>query len=118
MRRIIRYAPLVKDATKRRIMERDRYTCQYCGAHATVIDHIIPRDTFGSSNRDDNLVASCVRCNLKLTDKQFSGFSAKKLFIWNYLESIGEHIQPRKHTESRATLPIGHRARSQSTRYI
>ncbi|MEO0146712.1 MAG: HNH endonuclease [candidate division WOR-3 bacterium] len=50
--------------TKRNILRRDGYTCQYCGSkgEAMTVDHIIPRSQGG---RDDweNLVCACHACN-------------------------------------------------------
>jgi 5-methylcytosine-specific restriction endonuclease McrA len=50
--------------TKREILRRDDYTCQYCGQHASylTIDHIIPR-RLGGRHTWENLVAACPSCN-------------------------------------------------------
>jgi len=48
--------------TRERILRRDRQTCQYCGADANTVDHIIPR-RLGGNDSDDNLLAACARCN-------------------------------------------------------
>ncbi len=49
-----------------RILERDNFTCRYCGLRAPdielQIDHVIPASKGGSS-QDSNLVAACVECN-------------------------------------------------------
>lgn len=55
-----------KSLSRKNILLRDHYTCQYCGkvlnpAELT-LDHVIPRSKGGSSNWD-NLVACCKRCN-------------------------------------------------------
>jgi hypothetical protein len=47
---------------RERILRRDQYTCNYCGQEATTVDHVIPR-RLGGLDTDDNLVASCSRCN-------------------------------------------------------
>ncbi len=50
--------------TKREILRRDDYTCQYCGQsspHLTV-DHIVPR-RLGGDHSWNNLVAACPACN-------------------------------------------------------
>ena len=47
---------------KRWVLERDRYTCVYCGKPANEVDHVIPRHLNGS-DAPSNLVASCRRCN-------------------------------------------------------
>ena len=48
------------------ILERDKFTCQYCGKTADEvkldIDHIIPLSK-GGSNTNDNLITSCEKCN-------------------------------------------------------
>ena len=52
--------------TRRNVLERDRHTCQYCnlkGEHLT-LDHVIPRSR-GGGDAWENLVAACVRCNVK-----------------------------------------------------
>ena len=50
--------------TKREILRRDDFTCQYCGQHATylTIDHVVPR-RLGGLHSWDNLVAACPSCN-------------------------------------------------------
>lgn len=50
--------------TKREILRRDDYTCQYCGRRAIylTIDHIIPR-RLGGQHIWENLVAACPACN-------------------------------------------------------
>jgi 5-methylcytosine-specific restriction endonuclease McrA len=50
--------------TKREILRRDNYSCQYCGAHSTTltIDHIIPRH-MGGGHTWENLVTACQSCN-------------------------------------------------------
>ena len=52
--------------SRKNILMRDRYTCQYC--HHTMpsgeltLDHVIPRSRSGESAWE-NLVACCYRCN-------------------------------------------------------
>lgn len=50
--------------TKREILRRDNFTCQYCGLRASVltIDHIVPR-RLGGTHSWENLVAACPACN-------------------------------------------------------
>lgn len=50
--------------TKREILRRDNYTCQYCGQTAPhlTVDHIIPR-RMGGKYSWDNLVTACPACN-------------------------------------------------------
>ena len=52
--------------TRRNILMRDRYTCQYCEntrpAGELTLDHVIPRSRNGGSSWE-NLVACCIPCN-------------------------------------------------------
>jgi 5-methylcytosine-specific restriction endonuclease McrA len=60
---IKRPRPRVK-LTKREILRRDDFTCQYCGQRAShmTIDHIIPRH-MGGQHTWENLVTACSICN-------------------------------------------------------
>jgi 5-methylcytosine-specific restriction endonuclease McrA len=52
--------------SRKNILLRDRYTCQFCGdlfpAVELTLDHVIPRSRGGRTDWD-NLVACCHRCN-------------------------------------------------------
>jgi 5-methylcytosine-specific restriction endonuclease McrA len=50
--------------TKREVLRRDDYTCQYCGQRSPylTVDHVIPRH-LGGQHSWDNLVAACPSCN-------------------------------------------------------
>ena len=52
--------------TRKNILKRDNYTCQYCGivCKNITIDHIIPKDKKGADTWT-NLVSACSHCNLK-----------------------------------------------------
>lgn len=57
--------------SKREILRRDEFTCQYCGRrgrHLT-LDHVIPRHQNGPHTWK-NLVAACMFCNRKKGGKQ------------------------------------------------
>src|SRR4030042_1465108 len=49
------------------ILQRDDFTCQYCGRRSPEVplevDHIIPR-SYGGSDKRTNLITSCRDCNL------------------------------------------------------
>jgi 5-methylcytosine-specific restriction endonuclease McrA len=53
--------------SKKNILRRDKYTCQYCSLDLTdkeaTVDHIVPRHR-GGGNSWVNLVACCRDCNL------------------------------------------------------
>jgi 5-methylcytosine-specific restriction endonuclease McrA len=52
--------------TKREILRRDAYTCQYCGGRSgrLTIDHVVPRHR-GGDHSWANLVTACAGCNLR-----------------------------------------------------
>lgn len=54
------------------ILERDKFTCQYCGRKAPdvvlVIDHVIPVSK-GGSNNASNLATACFECNSQKSNK-------------------------------------------------
>jgi len=54
--------------SRRRILDRDGHTCQYCGVRATTIDHVFPASR-GGGNTWTNLVAACERCNTLKGDR-------------------------------------------------
>ncbi|MDO9575017.1 MAG: HNH endonuclease [bacterium] len=50
--------------TRKNIMKRDGYSCQYCGIKGVPMtcDHVIPK-TRGGDDSWENLVCSCMECN-------------------------------------------------------
>jgi len=52
--------------TRRTILARDNYTCQYCGAtpvrQELTLDHVLPRSRGGKSTWE-NVVTACKKCN-------------------------------------------------------
>lgn len=62
------------DAQRRRVLDRDGWTCVYCGAHLAgadaTVDHVQP--IVGNPGRryaDHELVACCRRCNGRKQDR-------------------------------------------------
>lgn len=56
--------------SRRNVLHRDNYTCQYCGErrHDLTIDHIFPRSR-GGRDSWENVVAACLKCNVKKGDR-------------------------------------------------
>ncbi|MHB1317394.1 MAG: HNH endonuclease [Anaerolineae bacterium] len=54
--------------TRRAVLMRDNYTCQYCGGRPTggdmTIDHVLPRIRGGATSWE-NVVCACQRCNTR-----------------------------------------------------
>ncbi len=57
-----------RSLSRKNILLRDRYTCQYCArtssAGELTLDHVVPRSRGGGSTWE-NLVACCIECNNK-----------------------------------------------------
>jgi 5-methylcytosine-specific restriction endonuclease McrA len=62
--RIPRMLPLA--VTRRGVLKRDNFTCQYCGRSLhpceLTLDHVVPRSR-GGKNCWENVVAACKPCN-------------------------------------------------------
>jgi 5-methylcytosine-specific restriction endonuclease McrA len=54
--------------SRRGVFVRDDGVCQYCGARAESIDHVIPRSR-GGRHEWENVVAACRRCNTGKRDR-------------------------------------------------
>jgi len=72
-----------------KILERDHYTCQYCGLDASsvfenslimTVDFIHPRSQKGRK-KPENLVAACRPCNLIKGHRIFKDFEEAKAFV-------------------------------------
>lgn len=50
------------EAVRAYVLDRDAYTCHWCGARATTVDHVIARAQ-GGTDALTNLVAACSPCN-------------------------------------------------------
>ena len=61
--------PLGWAKIRARVLRRDNNTCQYCGAPATEVDHVVPVSR-GGSHHTSNLAASCSGCNAKRNYQQ------------------------------------------------
>jgi hypothetical protein len=67
---LLHWDPAAADPAQRRIhpilrgavLDRDGWTCRYCGREATEVDHVDPRAR-GGATTPANLVAACRPCN-------------------------------------------------------
>lgn len=50
--------------SRRAVFVRDSFQCQYCGAPADNVDHVLPRSR-GGGHTWDNVVAACRPCNTR-----------------------------------------------------
>jgi 5-methylcytosine-specific restriction endonuclease McrA len=57
--------------SRRAVFVRDDHACQYCGANAENLDHVIPRSR-GGEHVWENVVAACRRCNAKKENRLLS----------------------------------------------
>ncbi len=55
------------------VLERDRYTCFYCGQAGNTIDHIIPI-VQGGTDHISNLVTACQWCNSAKSNASVENF--------------------------------------------
>jgi 5-methylcytosine-specific restriction endonuclease McrA len=50
--------------SRRAVLVRDNFQCQYCGSKAENVDHVIPKSR-GGAHSWDNVVAACRPCNAR-----------------------------------------------------
>ena len=70
--RLVRYVHIPRQyrvaVNRRTVFARDGSRCQYCGAPAENLDHVIPRSK-GGPHTWENVVAACRRCNTRKEDR-------------------------------------------------
>ncbi len=70
--RLVRYVSVPYDyrvaVNRRTVFARDGGACQYCGASAENLDHVIPRSK-GGPHTWENVVAACRPCNTRKEDR-------------------------------------------------
>ncbi len=66
LRNYVRISRRTISPTRKNILKRDAYRCQYCGTKIgpMTVDHIIPK-TLNGKDTWENLTCACVRCNTK-----------------------------------------------------
>jgi 5-methylcytosine-specific restriction endonuclease McrA len=60
--------PRRRSLNRRAVFVRDDHKCQYCGAPADSLDHVVPRSR-GGDHSWENVVAACSRCNTHKRDR-------------------------------------------------
>ena len=86
--------------TRRAVFGRDGHRCQYCGATAESIDHVVPRSR-GGDHTWENVVACCRPCNIRKGDRLLreTGFTLRskpappRRYAWIYA-SAGFQMDP------------------------
>jgi 5-methylcytosine-specific restriction endonuclease McrA len=88
---------------RRAVFARDGHRCQYCGASAENIDHVVPRSR-GGEHVWENVVAACRPCNTRKEDRLLHEVglslrrkpSAPKELTWIVVSvgSVHPHWQP------------------------
>jgi 5-methylcytosine-specific restriction endonuclease McrA len=68
--------------TKKNVLLRDDYLCQYCGIKGErlmTVDHVVPRSKGGPSTWE-NLVCACMRCNNRKNNRtpEHAGMTLRK----------------------------------------
>lgn len=75
---------------RERILRRDLWECYWCGADANTVDHIVPVAK-GGQDVDENLVASCKKCNYSKQDKMPDEFQLQRAGLFLQRDSTA-HI--------------------------
>ena len=57
-----------RSLSRRAVLVRDGYSCQYCGGRAETVDHVLPRSR-GGTHTWENVVAACRLCNARKRDR-------------------------------------------------
>ena len=80
----------------RKILERDRYRCQYCGLDGLAnfenslvmsVDFVVPRARKGKKDQH-NLVTACRPCNLLKGRHVFASFEEAKAYVLKRREDL------------------------------
>jgi len=74
--RLVTFVPIPRrlplPLSRRTVLARDLYTCQYCGGqpgkHELTVDHVVPRSRGGMTTWE-NVAAACGPCNRKKGDR-------------------------------------------------
>lgn len=66
----VRVPPKPLTLSKRNILKRDSFQCQYCGTKTgpMTVDHVVPK-TRGGRDTWENMVCACLKCNNRKGDR-------------------------------------------------
>jgi 5-methylcytosine-specific restriction endonuclease McrA len=66
----VRVPPKPMTLSKRNVLKRDGFQCQYCGTRSgpMTVDHVVPR-TRGGRDTWENMVCACLKCNNRKGDR-------------------------------------------------
>jgi HNH endonuclease len=89
-------------ALRFRILERDRFRCQYCGSKAgdveIEVDHLWPVSKGGTS-ADWNLITACRQCNQGKTARGSVRFAARFAMFQGFYQSTAKEIDADREIE-------------------
>ena len=68
-----RYNSAYYQRVRQLVLERDYFTCHYCGQEANTVDHLIPISK-GGTDEATNMVAACNPCNSGKRDRMTPTF--------------------------------------------
>jgi 5-methylcytosine-specific restriction endonuclease McrA len=68
-----RYNSAYYQRVRKLVLERDYFTCHYCGQEANTVDHLIPISK-GGTDEATNMVAACIKCNSGKRDRMTPTF--------------------------------------------
>jgi 5-methylcytosine-specific restriction endonuclease McrA len=68
-----RYQTAYYQRVRKEVLNRDYFTCHYCGQEANTVDHVIPISK-GGTDEASNMVAACIKCNSGKRDRMTPTF--------------------------------------------
>ena len=68
-----RYQTAYYQRVRKEVLDRDYWTCHYCGQEANTVDHVIPISK-GGTDEASNMVAACIKCNSGKRDRMTPTF--------------------------------------------
>lgn len=84
------------------VLNRDAWTCAYCGGVADQVDHVWPKSR-GGEDTLDNCVAACKACNYAKRDKDQAVFLAQQ----STPPAFPDSLSPKRAKQSKS-VQIGH----------